>query len=65
MGDIRILGNLKLNTDGLGNRSDFEVMQPLFDQGSISGPRGKADSVRMTLEGKARATFWGDRLLLA
>ena len=36
-------------------RFDFEVMRSLANQGLISDPRGKSESVRLTHEGLARA----------
>lgn len=43
-------------------RFDFEVMQSLADQGWISDPRGREESVHLTPEGRVRAKELADRL---
>ncbi len=42
-------------------RFDFDVMQSLANQGLISDPRGKSESVRLTPEGMVRAKALADR----
>ena len=58
---LALLGAFEFENGWAWKRFDFDVMQPLADQGLISDPRGKSESVRLTLEGLARAKALADR----
>lgn len=46
-------------------RFNFDVIQSLADQGWISDPRGRSESVWLTPEGLARAKALADRLFVS
>lgn len=58
---LALLGAFEFENGRAWKRFDFEVMQSLADQGLISDPRGKSESVRLTPEGMARAKALADR----
>lgn len=59
---LALLGAFQFDNGRAWKRFDFDVMQSLADQGLISDPRGKAESVHLTPEGMARAKALADRL---
>lgn len=59
---LALLGAFEFENGRAWKRFDFDVMQSLADQGLISDPRGKSESVRLTPEGMARAKALADRL---
>ncbi|MFC3682681.1 DUF6429 family protein [Hydrogenophaga luteola] len=59
---LALLGAFEFENGRAWKRFDFDVMQSLADQGLISDPRGKSESVRLTSEGLARAKVLADRL---
>lgn len=59
---LALLGAFEFENGRAWKRLDFDVMQSLADQGLISDPRGKAESVQLTPEGLARAKALADRL---
>lgn len=58
---LALLGAFEFENGRAWKRFDFDVMQSLANQGLISDPRGKAESVRLTPEGMARAKALADR----
>lgn len=58
---LALLGAFEFENGRAWKRFDFDVMESLADQGSISDPKGKSKSVRMTPEGMARAKALVDR----
>jgi hypothetical protein len=58
---LALLGAFEFESGRAWKRFDFDVMQSLAHQGLISDPRGKAESVRLTPEGMARAKALADR----
>lgn len=59
---LALLGAFEFENGRVWKRFDFEVMQSLANQGLISDPRGRAESVHLTPEGLARAKVLADRL---
>lgn len=59
---LALLGAFEFENGRAWKRFDFDVMQSLANQGLISDPRGKSESVRLTPEGIARAKALADRL---
>lgn len=59
---LALLGAFEFENGRVWKRFDFEVMRSLANQGLISDPRGKSESVRLTHEGLARAKALADRL---
>ncbi|MBT9553837.1 MAG: hypothetical protein IV088_23585 [Hydrogenophaga sp.] len=59
---LALLGALEFDNGRAWKRFDFDVMQSLADQGLISDPKGRTESVRLTPEGMARAKALADRL---
>ena len=59
---LALLGAFEFDSGRTWKRFDFDVMQSLADQGLISDPKGRAESVRLTPEGMARAKALADRL---
>lgn len=60
---LALPGAFEFENDRAWKRCDFNVMQSLANQGVISDPRGKAESVRLTPEGVVRAKALADRFL--
>lgn len=58
---LALLGAFEFENGRAWKRFDFDVMQSLANQGLISDPRGKAESVRLTPEGMARAKALADQ----
>lgn len=58
---LALLGAFEFENGRAWKRFDFDVMQSLAHQGWISDPRGRAESVRLTPEGLARAKALADR----
>lgn len=52
---LALLGAFQFDNGRVWKRYDFAVMESLCEQGYISDPRGKAESVLLTPEGLARA----------
>lgn len=59
---LALLGAFEFENGRAWKRFDFDVMQSLADQGWISDPRGRAESVHLTPEGLVRAKELADRL---
>jgi acyl-CoA hydrolase len=59
---LPLLGAFEFENGRAWKRFDFDVMLSLADQGLISDPKGKSESVRLTPEGMARAKALADRL---
>lgn len=59
---LALLGAFEFESGRAWKRFDFDVMQSLADQGWISDPRGRADSVHLTPEGLIRAKELADQL---
>lgn len=58
---LALLGAFEFENGRVWKRFDFDVMQSLANQGLISDPRGKSESVRLTPEGMARAKALADQ----
>lgn len=58
---LALLGAFEFENGRAWKRFDFDVMQSLANQGLLSDPRGKSESVRLTPEGMARAKALADR----
>lgn len=52
---LALLGAFQFDDGRVWKRYDFAVMEALHAQGWITDPRGKAESVHLTAEGRARA----------
>ncbi len=52
---LALLGAFQFDHGRAWKRYDFAVMESLCEQGYISDPRSKAESVLLTPEGQARA----------
>lgn len=59
---LALLGAFAFDNGRAWKRFDFDVMQSLADQGLISDPRGRAESVLLTPEGLTRSKALADRL---
>lgn len=59
---LALLGAFESENGRAWKRFDFDVMQALADQGWISDPRGRAESIHLTPEGLIRAKELVDRL---
>ena len=57
-----LLGAFEFENGRAWKRFDFDLMQSLANQGLISAPRSKSESVLLTPEGVARAKALADRL---
>lgn len=59
---LALIGAFAFDNGRVWKRFDFDVMQSLAEQGLISDPRGRAESVHLTPEGLARSKALADRL---
>lgn len=62
---LALLGAFEFENGRAWKRFDFDVMQSLANQGLLSNPRGKSESVRLTPEEMARAKALADRFFCA
>ena len=59
---LALLGAFEFDHGRVWKRFDFGVMDSLAEQGLITEPRGRAESVYLTTEGLARAKALADRM---
>lgn len=59
---LALLGVFEFDHGRVWKRLDFSVMESLAEQGWISDPRGRAESVHLTPEGLARAKALAQQL---
>ena len=59
---LALLGAFEFENGRAWKRFDFEVMASLADQGLISEPRGRAESVHLTPDGMVRAKALAQQL---
>ena len=59
---LALLGVFEFEDGRAWKRYDFTVMEDLHRQGLISDPHGRAESVRLTEEGLAKAKVLAARL---
>lgn len=62
---LALLGVYEFENGRTWTRIDFAMMQSLANQGLISEPKGKAESLRRMPETMARANALADRLFCA
>lgn len=61
-GVLALLGAFEFDNGRAWKRFDFGVMESLAEQGLISEPRIRAESVHLTPEGMARAKALADKM---
>lgn len=59
---LALLGVFEFDNGRVWKRLDFSVMESLAEQGLISDPRGRAESVHLTPEGLAKAKALAQQL---
>lgn len=59
---LALLGAFEFDNGRAWKLFDFGVMESLAEQGLISEPRGRSESVHLTHEGMARAKALADKM---
>ena len=59
---LALLGVFEFENGRAWKRFDFDLMEALANKGLISDPRGRAESVRLTSDGMARAKALAQQL---
>jgi hypothetical protein len=59
---LALLGAFAFDNGRVWKRDDFGVMDALAEQGLITDPRGRAESVHLTPEGLTRAKALADQM---
>lgn len=59
---LALLGAFEFENGRVGKLYDFDVMDRLHAAGSLSAPKGRRESVALTLDGMARAKEQATRM---
>lgn len=59
---LALLGAFEFDNGRAWKRFDFGIMESLCEQGLISDPRGRSESIHLTPEGMARAKALAEKM---
>lgn len=59
---LALLGVFEFDNGRVWKRFDFAIMESLAEQGFISDPRGRTESLHLTPEGMARAKALAEKM---